>query len=334
MRSSNLGSYRPGDWEWVSVVRAGTRHLVGAGVGIASAGAVSVLLFGGEYEAFSTQGWAAYQAASPTGLAPLPLASAPAAVAIALAAGIVGVLCGWRRLPVAAPLAAGLPLAGFGLLCWLDTYRVAQLFPGSLGPPWMRLVTDQVFLVLGGVLLIAAAAAVARRRRPDAKQEGRSARATWLPAVLGVVAIPVAWYLVQLTNLTVANYASTYWWPFRPTASGTMTGIFVMTIAVIGVLAASRSARLTAVIAGAPMLIMGLLGLLAPTLARAMIDGAGFGPAWRHALLLDVTSGLPLLYGGVLVVAGLMPDVRTRPAASASATPAATATVTTAKRNR
>ena len=301
-------------------MRAGTRHLVGAGVGIGSAGAISVLLFGGEYEAFSTQGWAAYQAASPSGLAPLPLASAPAAAAIALAAGIAGVLCGWRRLPVAAPLAAGLPLAGFGLLCWLDTYRVAQLFAGSLGPPWMRLVTDQVFLVLGAVLLIAAAAAVARRRRPEAKQAERSPRAPWLPAVLGVVAIPVVWYLVQLTNLTVANYASTYWWPFRPTASGTMTGIFVMTIAVIGVLAASRSARLTAVIAGAPMLVMGLIGLLAPTLARAVIDGAGFGPAWRHALLLDVTSGLPLLYGGVLVVAGLMPDIRARPAASASAT--------------
>jgi hypothetical protein len=316
-------------------VRAGTRHLVGAGVGIASAGAVSVLLFGGEYEAFSTQGWAAYQAASPTGPAPLPLASVPAAVAIALAAGIVGVLCGWRRLPVAAPLAAGLPLAAFGLLCWLDTYRVAQLFAGSLGPPWMRLVTDQVFLVLGSVLLIAAAAALPRRRRPEPKQADRSPRARWLPPVLGVVAIPVVWYLVQLTNLTVANYASTYWWPFRPTASGTMTGIFVMTIAVIGVLAASRSARLTAVIAGAPMLIMGLIGLLAPTLARAMIDGAGFGPAWRHALLLDVTSGLPLLYGGVLVVAGLMPDIRTRlAAASASATPAAAGTLTTAKRNR
>jgi hypothetical protein len=317
-------------------VRAGTRHLVGAGVGIASAGAISVLLFGGEYEAFSTQGWAAYQAASPSGLAPLPLASAPAAAAIALAAGIAGVLCGWRRLPVAAPLAAGLPLAGFGLLCWLDTYRVAQLFAGSLGPPWMRLVTDQVFLVLGAVLLIAAAAALPRRRRPEAKQAERSPRAPWLPAVLGVVAIPVVWYLVQLTNLTVANYASTYWWPFRPTASGTMTGIFVMTIAVIGVLAASRSARLTAVIAGAPMLVMGLIGLLAPTLARAVIDGAGFGPAWRHALLLDVTSGLPLLYGGVLVVAGLMPDIRARPAASASATSAAAAaaTLTTAKRNR
>jgi hypothetical protein len=87
------------------------------------------------------------------------------------------------------------------------------------------------------------------------------------------------------------------------------------------------------VIAGSPMLVMGLIGLLAPTLARAVIDGAGFGPAWRHALLLDVTSGLPLLYGGVLVVAGLMPDIRSRAAAaSASATPAPA--LTTAKRNR
>jgi hypothetical protein len=309
-------------------VKLGVRHLLGAGVGIAAAGAVSVLLFGGEYEASATQGWAAYQAQAATGPgpAPLPVSSPAAAVAIAGAAFIVGVLCGWRRLPASARLAAGLPLFALGLLTWLDTWRVAQLFGGSLGPPWSRLVTDQVFLVLGGILLVAAA--LPRRSQPASAGRPPSGKRTSLLAGLGLVAVPVAWYLVQLTNLTVANYASTYWFPFRPTVSGTMTGIFVLVIAVLGALAASRGARVAAVIAGAPMLATSLLALLAPTVLRAAINGTGLSPAWRYAILLDAASGLPLLYGGILVTSGLMPDTRVRRAASAAAAPPAALTAT------
>jgi hypothetical protein len=311
-------------------MRSGVRHLVGAGIGIGAAGIVSLLLLGGEYKAFAAQGWATFQAppglGSGPGPSPGPIVAAPAALLLAAAAVIVGGLCGWRRLSPAAALAAGLPMFGFGLLTWLDTWRVTLLFGGSLSLPWSRLVTDQVFGVLGGVLLIAAAA-------PSRWRPGRAARPispawTGVAVVLGVVAVPVVWYLVQLTNLTNADYVATYWWPFHQQAGHFVEVLFALVIATVGVLAASGRFRITALMTGAPMLAMGLLVLLAPAWAKDLIDGAGFGPAWRYAELLNATSGLPLLYGGTLVTSGLLAGRRRRAVeAVAPAAPSSTAVV-------
>ncbi len=295
-------------------MRSGTWHLVGAGIGVGVAGAVALLLLGGEYEAAQTQAWATAQ--GPPGHVPGfamangPASSVRAAALIVVAAAAVGVLCGWRRLSPAAPLAAGLPLAGLGLLTWLDTWRAALLLGGSLGPPWSRLVTDQVFGVLGGVLLIAAA--IRGRRRSGSAARTRPAHRHAVAVILGIIGIPVLWYLVQLTNLTVVDYPGSYWWPFSLTAGGVADVVFVLLIAGIGVLAARRSLRITAVIAGAPLLVAGLCFMLAPAVAKDLIDVAGFPPAWRYAILLDVASGLPLLYGGILVTSGLMPAGRAR----------------------
>jgi hypothetical protein len=298
-------------------MRSGTRHVVGAGVGIAAAAAVTLLLLAGEYEASLLQGWAAAQQGhGPASLViGAPVGSIRAAALIALAGAAVGVLCGWRRLSPAAPLAAGLPLALLGLMSWLDTWRMTLLAGGSLSQPWSRLVTDQVFLVTGGVLLVAAAAA-APGRRPLVPARG-SRRWTVLAVVLGLVAAPVTWYLVQLTNMTPANYPASYWWPFRQHADGSVDLLFVLVIATLGVLAASRSLRITVIIAGAPMLAMGLIGLAAPRLANDLVGWVGLGPAWRYAVLVDLTSGLPLLYGAILVTSGLMPAGSSRPIAAA-----------------
>lgn len=306
-------------------MKSGTRHLVGAGVGIAVAAAVAALLLVGEYEASVTQGWAAARAAPGSGSdlalvsGPVsgPVSSVRGAALIAVAAAAVGVVCGWRRLSPAAPLAAGLPLFGMGLLTWLDTWRVTLLFGGSLSLPWSRLVTDQVFLVTGGVLLIAAS--MPSRWRPGRARGRRSRRGIALAAGLGLVAIPVVWYLVQLTNLTAGNYPDSYWLPFHQNADDSVDMLFVLVVAILGVLAASRTLRITAIIAGAPMLVMGVLGLLAPGLAKDVIDGIGLGAAWRYAVLVDVTSGLPLLYGGILMSSGLMPAGKPRSAAVARA---------------
>jgi hypothetical protein len=295
-------------------MRSGRWHLIGAGMGVAVAGAVALLLLAGEYEATQTQAWATAQGppghVPGLGMANGPASSVRAAALIAVAAAAVGVLCGWRRLSPAAPLAAGLPLLGLGLLTWLDTWRVSLLLGGSLGPPWSRLVTDQVFGVLGGVLL--AAAAIRGRRRSG--RAGRTRPAHWpgIAIMLGIIAIPVLWYLVQLTNLTVVDYPGSYWWPFSLTAGGVADLVFVLLIGGIGVLAARRSLRITAVIAGAPLLLTGLCALLAPAVAKDLIDLAGLPQAWRYAFLLDVASGLPLLYGGILVTSGLMPAGRPR----------------------
>jgi hypothetical protein len=335
----------------------GTRHLIGAGIGIAVAGAVTVLLLAGEYEATLTQAWATTQ--GPAGLGPSamasdgPVSATRAAALILVAAVAVGALCGWRRLSPAAPLAAGLPLAGLGLLTWFDTYRAALLFGGSIAMPWSRLVTDQVFGVLGCVLLIAAfapgrlrpgrlrsgrirgralppasvsawsrvlrwpwvrgwrQARVARQARMagQARMARRASARRWAIAAiaLGLAAIPVVWYLVQLTNLNVADYLGSYWWPFHQSAGPFVDLVFVLLIVAAGVLASSRTLRVTAVMAGAPMLVLGALALLAPSAAAHLIGSAGLAPAWRYSVLLDVASGLPLLYGGILVTAGVLP---------------------------
>ncbi len=287
-------------------MRSGTRHVLGAGAGIAAAGVVAVLLLAGEYEASLTQGWAAAQQAHGTGSLVIgaPVGSIRAAALIAVAGAAVGVLCGWRKLSPAAPLAAGVPLAGLGLLSWLDTWRMTLLAGGSLSQPWSRLVTDQVFLVTGGVLLLAAAAP--SRYRPRLLPARRSQGWIVLTVALGLLAVPVTWYLVQLTNMTPANYTASYWWPFRQNADDLVDVLFVLVIAIMGVLAASRPLRIAAIIAGLPMLGLGLIGLVAPGLANDLTGSAGLGPGWRYAVLLDLTSGLPLLYGALLVTSGLL----------------------------
>jgi hypothetical protein len=309
-------------------MRPGTRHVIGAATGIVMAAAITVFLLAGEYEATLTQTWATTQ--GPAGLGPSamatdgPVSAARAAALILVAAVAVGALCGWRRLSPAAPLAAGLPLAGLGLLTWFDTYRATLLFGGSIAMPWSRLVTDQVFGVLGCVLLIAALAP--GRRQPDRTRAGRPVISRrWLVGaiVLGLAAIPVVWYLVQLTNLNVADYLGSYWWPFHQSAGPFVDFVFVLLIAAVGVLASSRTFRITAVMAGLPMLALGTLALLAPAAAAHLISSAGLGPTWRYSVLLDVMSGLPLLYGGILVTAGLMPSGPSRLAATPAAARAA-----------
>jgi hypothetical protein len=328
-------------------MRPGTRHVIGAATGIVMAAAITVFLLAGEYEATLTQTWATTQ--GPAGLGPSamatdgPVSSARAAALILVAAVAVGALCGWRRLSPAAPFAAGLPLAGLGLLTWFDTYRATLLFGGSIAMPWSRLVTDQVFGVLGCVLLVAALAPGRRqpgwpRRagrsgrflgRPLAADHGRVARPVisrrWLVGaiVLGLAAIPVVWYLVQLTNLNVADFLGSYWWPFHQSAGPFVDFVFVLLIAAVGVLASSRTFRITAVMAGLPMLALGALALLAPAAAGHLVGSVGLPPAWRYSVLLDVTSGLPLLYGGLLVTAGLMPSGLSRLAAMPAAARAA-----------
>jgi hypothetical protein len=281
------------------------------------AAAVGALLLAGAYEAEGPQSWAASHG-SAIGT-PLffngPPASVRAAGLFALAAIIVGVLCGWRRLSPAAPVAAGLPLAGFGLLSWLDTYRMTQLFGGSLAGPWSELVSDQVFLVSGCVLLLAAASPT--RWRPATLGVPTSRRWKAGTAVLGLAAAPVTWYLVQLTNMSPDDYLASYWWPFRQNPDDSVEALFVLVIAMLGVLAASRSLRITAVVAGMPMLALGLVGLLAPGQAWHLAGAVGLGQGWRVALTMDMTSGLPVLYGGILATAGLSSASRPRPALAA-----------------
>ncbi|HXW46845.1 MAG TPA: hypothetical protein VEL03_18790 [Streptosporangiaceae bacterium] len=294
-------------------MRTATRHLMGAAIGLCAAAAVCVLLAFGEWRALGVQVWAQVQypagprVAGPELIAPV---GATAAALVAAAAILVGCLCGWRALSPAGPLAAGVALFGAGMFAAADFVQAARVLRrGELTDGWQSLVTDHVLLVVGGVLVIAALMPGRWRAVGPALPRTRSSPAMRAVAVLaGIVAIPVAWYLVQLSNQGFYAYPNPTWLGFRPTAdleNATVAGVVV----VLGLLAASRPVpRITGVIAGTPMLAMGLAGLLAPRLASEAIRSLGFSPSWRYAILQALASCLTLLYGGILVVSGLAPE--------------------------
>lgn len=260
--------------------------------------------------------------------------SAGAALMIAVAAVITGCLCGWRSLSPTAPLAAGVPLFCLGLP-WSWSYASwDSLRP--LAAPWgaLNAAEARVPLVLGGVLIAAALVPGRWTRRPA----GPSRKPWALGVLLGFIAIPVIGYVIQITNNFMTGYV--YWLPavLRTSAVAQRYAFPVLLIAALGFLAASPPLpRLAAVIAGVPLVAIGVLGLLAPAAVASLfgwsavpsslvanssqlvpnsVFGSFSGPSWHDGLMFFAVCGLPLLYGGVLVASGLSPDrwFRKRPA--------------------
>lgn len=252
--------------------------------------------------------------------------SAPAALMIAVAGVITGCLSGWRCLSPAAPLAAGVPLFCLGLP-WSWSYGSwDSLRP--LAAPWgaVSAADARVPLVLGGVLIAAALAPGRWTGRP-----ATPSRKPWaLGLLLGLIAIPVIGYLIQITNNFMTGYV--YWLPavLRTSAVAQRYAFPVLLIAALAFLAASRPLPWpAAVIAGVPIVAIGLLGLLAPAAVAGLfgwsavpsnllansslstpnsIFGSSTGPSFQDGLMFFAVCGLPLLYGGVLMAAGLSPD--------------------------
>jgi hypothetical protein len=252
--------------------------------------------------------------------------SAAAALMIAAAGVVTGCLCGWRNMSPAAPLTAGVPLFCLGLLSSWSHVSWGSLRP--LAAPWGALngIAAHVPLVLGGVL-IAGALAPGRWTRTPATPS----RKPWaLGVLLGLIAIPVIGYLIEVTNTFMSGYV--YWLPavLRTSADAQRYVEPVLLIAALGSLAASRPLpRQAAVIAGAPMAAASVLGLLAPAAVASLfgwsaipssriassslfpsntVFGSFADPSWQDGLMFFAVSGLPLLYGGMLVAAGLSPD--------------------------
>lgn len=251
--------------------------------------------------------------------------SASAALMIGAAGGIAGCLCGSRSLSPAAPLAAGIPLLWLGLPWSWAYWSWGRLRP--LGAIWgvSNTIVDHVPLVLGGVLIAAALVPGQRAGRPAAPR-----RKPWALGLLcGVIAIPVIGYLIQITNTFVTSYP--YWLPavLRTSAAAQRYVLPVLLIAALGSVVASRPLpRSAAVIAGVPMVAVGVLGLLAPATIASLFGwsaippsrvtsspfppndlfGSPTGSVLQDGLMYFAISGLPLLYGAVLVAAGLSRD--------------------------
>ena len=94
----------------------------------------------------------------PPGFAPMSTAgSASAALLLAAAAVITGLLAGTWRLSPLAPLAAGLPLVALGLYAQFDYLGSVTLLahlPNSMAPSADELERSGLWQVLGGTLLV------------------------------------------------------------------------------------------------------------------------------------------------------------------------------------
>lgn len=260
-------------------------------------------------------------AVSPPGFPAISAAgSASAALLLAAAAVITGLLAGTWRLSPLAPLAAGLPLVALGLYAQFDYLGSVQLLahlPVSLGRSADEFEGTGLWQVVGGTLLVSAAWPWRWTGRPA--PSFRPERGP-LGVLIGVVAFPVLWYLLQLANpvgygtVVIANHL--------PRVAYLNLLPQLAAAAVLATLAAARwVSPIAAANAGLPLLVVGLLLVLVPVDAQHWI-GRFTWSSQPIALGLGQSLGLGafLLFGGLLATSAAFPW-RWRPPPSSSPVP-------------
>lgn len=279
-------------------------HLVGVLVGVIAAPVLAFLILRAGEDLTRIE---VYDA-SPPGFPSMSTAgSATAAVLLATAAVITGLLAGTWRLSPLAPLVGGLPLAAFGLYAHFD-YVGSQLllahFPTSMAASADDLERSGLWQVLGGTLLVSAAWPWRWTGRPA--PAFRPERGT-LGVLVGVVAFADLWYLIQLAN--PVGFDTVVFAAHLPHVFDLILLPQLAAAAVLGTLAAARwVSPIAAAIAGLPLLVTGLLLVLLP------VD-AGHGIArfvWSsRAIELSVGQsvglGAFLLFGGLLATSAALP---------------------------
>ena len=283
------------------------RHIVGAGIGMAAAPAVAFLLLDG----IRSTTFLAHVMMSnhPSGLTGgltegggIRLASEWLAGVELLAAGaLAGVLAGARRISPVAPLVAGLQFLAADFYAHSSGSAMLGIMlhgPASLVMEIQDAAFSRVFLLLGGALAVAALAPWRWRT-----SEPTSQWANWHAAgvIAGMAAVPVLWFMLQLSESAATGGGP----PGIITSANEFLLFMVAGALVMGVLAAARwVSPVAAVIAGAPLLAVGLFTLAAPSPAQSIIDYLVYGQDWQPATESLAASGWLVLFGGMVLAAG------------------------------
>jgi hypothetical protein len=118
-----------------------------------------------------------------------------------------------------------------------------------------------------------------------------------------MAAVPVLWFILQLS----ASAATGGGPPGIITFAYEFLLFMVVGALVMGVLATARwVSPVAAVIAGTPLLAVGVFTLLAPTLAQSVIDHLVYGQYWQPATEGLAASGWLVLFGAMVLAAGSM----------------------------
>jgi hypothetical protein len=279
-------------------------HVVGAAIGLIAAGALWYLPM---RSAQDLDHIAIFDAPGPFGvLPPSTSGSIVAAAVLAGAALIAGLLAGTWQLSPVAPLLAGLVLTGYGVLWWFDfpdSQRLLTHLPGSLLPGAAELQPSALYQVLGGTLLTSAALPWRWTGRRVPFRVSRDI----LGVVIGTVGVPALWYLIQIANPVGYDYVVSsahlprlpYQWLLPPLALAIVLGLLV---------AARSVSPAAAVIAGLPLLAVGLSLVLAPGgTSQAITSYILGGQPLSIGQGQSVALGAYLLFGGMLVVSAALP---------------------------
>jgi hypothetical protein len=223
---------------------------------------------------------------------------------LAVAAVLAGVLASaWWISPIA-PLVAAVPLLALHFYGHSSLAALASLMlhaPQGLGGFLQEAVISDAFLLIGGALAISA---IEPWRWRTGEPPPR--RANWhaVGVLAGMAAIPALWLVLQISQ----GGASSLGPPDILRFPGEFLLFMIGGAIVIGPLASARwLSPVAAVIAGGPLLAVGLFTLLAPATAQGVIVHLVYGTFWQPATESLAASGWLVLFGGMLLTAGIMP---------------------------
>ncbi len=284
------------------------RHLAYSGLGVIAAPSVAFLFLDGiRRTAFLSLAIETTQLPSlPPGAGlGLPMRSAwLAVVELAVAAVLAGALASSRRISPAAPLVAAVPLLALHFYAHSGLGALAELLrhtPANLVMPIQVAMFSDAFLLIGGALAVSA---IAPWRWQMSQPSAPFANWHAVGVIVGMMAVPALWLDLQLGEGAASNIGP----PDILAFAGEFLLFIIGGAIVIGLLSSARwLSPIAALIAGTPLLAAGLFTLLTPTAAQSVIVHLVYGQDWLPATESLAASGWLVMFGGMLLTAGIMP---------------------------